>query len=227
MYRVTVPGSDSQTNPGNRAVDTMTRLSPSPSTELEVLPATADRWPDVEVLLGGDGADRGCWCQPWRGLARLPGKAPLTRPEMLRAQVEAGPPPPGFIAYLDGEPVGWCGVSVRTATPRLDRSRVIPAIDDLPVWAIGCFRIRVGYRRRGVARALLAHVVEAARAAGAPGVEAYPVDPGGRRIDAGFAYVGIASIFDAAGFRRVLLTTARSAGLPRWLVRLDFGPPPA
>lgn len=64
---------------------------------------------------------------------------------MLLAEIEAGPPPAGFIAYLEGEPVGWCGVSVRTATPRLDHSRVIPAIDDRPVWAIGCFRIRVGY----------------------------------------------------------------------------------
>ena len=90
------------------------------------------------------------------------------------------------------------------------------------MWAIGCFRIRVGYRRRGVARALLAHVVEAAREAGAPGVEAYPIDPGGKRVDVGFAYVGIASMFDEAGFRRVLETGAHSAGLPRLLVRLDF-----
>jgi GNAT superfamily N-acetyltransferase len=196
-------------------------------TEIVVGAATPDRWPDLEVLLGGDGPDRGCWCQPWRGLARRPGAAALTRPAMLRAELEAGPPPPGYIAYLAGEPVGWCGVSVRSATPRLDHSRVIPAIDDRPVWAIGCFRIRVGYRRRGVARALLAGVIDAARAAGAPGVEAYPVDPDGRRIDAGFAFVGIASMFDAAGFRRVLLTDARSAGLPRWLVRLDLEAAPA
>jgi GNAT superfamily N-acetyltransferase len=130
--------------------------------------------------------------------------------------------PPGFIAYVGDEPAGWCGVAVRTEAPRLVRSRTIPAIDEQPVWAIGCFRIRVGYRRRGVARALLEHVVEAARAAGAPGVEAYPIDPEGRRVDVGFAYVGIASMFDKAGFRRVLETGAHSAGLPRLLVRLDF-----
>ncbi|HLY15097.1 MAG TPA: GNAT family N-acetyltransferase [Candidatus Limnocylindrales bacterium] len=198
--------------------------------ELEVRPATADRWPDVELLLGGDGPDRGCWCQPWRGLARRPGEPRLTRPELLRSEMlrserADGPPPPGFVAYLDGVPVGWCGVSVRGATPRLDHSRVIPAIDDRPVWAIGCFRIRVGYRRRGVARVLLGAVIAAARAAGAPGVEAYPVDPEGHRIDTGFAYVGIASMFDAAGFRRVRLTDAHSAGLPRWLVRLDINRP--
>jgi GNAT superfamily N-acetyltransferase len=136
-------------------------------------------------------------------------------------------PPPGYLAYLDGVPVGWIGVSVRTATPRLVRSRTIPSLDDRPVWSIGCFKVRVGYRRRGVASALLAGVVEAARLAGAPGVEAYPIDPGRRRVDVGFAFVGIASMFDAAGFRRVIQTEARSAGLPRILVRLDFDAEPA
>lgn len=63
-----------------------------------------------------------------------------------------------------------------------------------------------------------------ARAAGAPGVEAYPIDPAGRRVDAGFAFTGVASMFDAAGFRRVLVTDATSARLPRLLVRLDFSP---
>ena len=126
------------------------------------------------------------------------------------------------MAYLGDVPVGWCGVAVRGSTPRLDSSRVIPAIDDRPVSAIGCIRIRVGYRRQGVARSLLAGVIEAARAAGAPGVEAYPIDPEGRRVDVSFAYVGIAPMFDAAGFRRVQPTRARSAGLSRWLMRLDI-----
>lgn len=188
---------------------------------IAVLPATAERWPDVEVLLGGD-EERGCWCQAWRGSATGYGTSrPGARREALRAQLD-DPVPPGFIAYLEGEPVGWCGVSVRTRTPRLVRSRTIPAIDDRPVWAIGCFRVRVGYRRRGVAERLLGAVVDAARAARAPGVEAYPIDPGGQRIDVGFAFVGIASMFDRAGFRRVLETGARSAGLPRLLVRLDL-----
>jgi GNAT superfamily N-acetyltransferase len=130
--------------------------------------------------------------------------------------------PPGFVAYLDGRPAGWVGVSVRGRTPRLDASRTIPAIDDLPVWVIGCFRITPGFRRRGVARALLTGVVDAARAVGAPGVEAFPVDPGEHRLGVGAGFVGIASMFDAAGFRRVVETDGHSGGLPRILVRLDL-----
>ncbi|MFP3883750.1 MAG: GNAT family N-acetyltransferase [Actinomycetota bacterium] len=55
-------------------------------------------------------------------------------------------------------PVGWVGVGVRTETPRLMNSRTIPLVDEQPVWAIGCFRIRPGYRRRGIATALLVPV---------------------------------------------------------------------
>lgn len=189
--------------------------------ELVVVPATLDRWTDIELLLDGR-EDRGCWCQAWRGPSSaygLPNGS--SRRETLRLQL-ASPVPPGFLAYLGDEPAGWCGVSVRPETPRLVRSRTIPAIDDAPVWSIGCFRIRVGYRRTGAATALLSHVIATARQAGAPGVEAYPVDPGGRRIDVGAAFVGIASMFDRAGFRRVMETGAQSGGLPRLLVRLDF-----
>lgn len=190
------------------------------SAAVEIVPATVDRWSDVSELLDASG-EQGCWCQAWRGTDAAARAAGESRPAHLRRQMETGPPP-GYVAYLDGVPVGWVGVGVRTETPRLMHSRTIPAIDDLPVWSIGCFRIRPGYRRRGIAKALLRGVVEAARDAGAPGVEAYPIDPGGRRVEVGAGFVGIASMFDAAEFRRVLVTDAVSGGLPRLLVRLDL-----
>jgi GNAT superfamily N-acetyltransferase len=192
-----------------------------PATTPAIVRATADRWSDVNRLL--DGTDEvGCWCQAWRGFDTKAISGGRSRRQLLRGQMEGSPPAPGYIAYLDEVPVGWVGVSVRTETPRLMSSRTIPAIDDLPVWSIGCFRIRPGYRRRGVAGALLNGVVEAARQAGAPGVEAYPIDLAGRRVEVGAGYVGIASMFDTAGFRRMLVTDAHSARLPRLLVRLDF-----
>lgn len=193
----------------------------SPASSIEVVHASLERWEDVAELLGVSG-EVGCWCQPWRGFDTKGRAAGKTRPELLRDQMLTGPPAPGYLADLDGVAVGWVGVSVRTDTPRLVSSRTIPWIDDHPHWAIGCFQVRPGYRRRGVARALLDGVVAEARAAGAPGVEAYPIDPGGGRVEVGAAYVGIASVFDAAGFQRVATTTARSGGLPRILMRLDF-----
>ena len=187
----------------------------------EIVPATSDRWDEVRELLGESG-EVGCWCQAWRGKDATARATQESRPDTLRRQLAGGPPPPGYLALLDGEPVGWVGVGIRTETPRLVNSRTIPTIDDKPVWSIGCFRIRPGYRRRGIASALLDGVVEAARRAGAPGVEAYPIDPEGRRVEVGAGFVGIASMFDAAGFRRVLVTDGHSGHLPRLLVRLDF-----
>ena len=187
---------------------------------IRVHPATPERWEAVALLLDGD-TEQGCWCQPWRGRDEVAKRSGERRPETLRRQME-GRVPPGFVAERGGEPVGWVGVAVRTEAPRLRDSRTLPAIDDRPVWAIGCFRIRAGYRRQGVARALLDGVVAAARAAGAPGVEAYPIDPGGTRVGVGAGFVGFASMFDAAGFRRVTVTDGHSGGLPRILVRLDL-----
>jgi GNAT superfamily N-acetyltransferase len=198
--------------------------SPEPldPSGIDVLPATAERWPDVVALLGGP-TERGCWCQSWRGPIRSADPdAPDDNRSRLERQVRDGPYAPGVVAYLDGEPVGWCGLGPRDAMPRLARSRTIPRIDDVAVWSIGCFVVRPGFRRRGVARALLLGAVDHARASGAPAVEAYPIDPGAARVSSSFGFVGFTSMFEAAGFRRIALTDAHSAGLPRWLVRLDL-----
>ncbi len=105
---------------------------------------------------------------------------------------------------------------------RLRRSRTIPAVDDRPVWAIVCFLVHAGFRRRGVARALLGGAIQCARSYGAPALEGYPIDPGDKRIDTAFAYVGTVAMFERAGFHRVTETSARSAGLSRWLMRLEL-----
>lgn len=194
----------------------------TPSTAIEVVPATPDRWADLQTLFEGDGP-RGCWCQYWRQSSGAYGAGgPGSGERNLRAQTEAGPPAPGVIAYVDGEPAGWCGFGPRASMERLVRSRTIPAIDHLPVWSIVCFKVRVGYRRRGVAQALLDGAIAYAAEHGAPAVEAYPIDPEGRRLDVAFSYVGFTGMFEAAGFQRVLETDARSAGRPRILMRREF-----
>ena len=189
--------------------------------DIQVVPATAERWADVVTLLGRSG-DRGCWCQAPRGL--VAGGAttePGARRQALRDQLDDDPPA-GMLAYIDDEVAGGCGFGPRPKLPRLVHSRTIPTIDVRPVWSILCFNVRVGYRRRGVAAALLDGVIDFARRSGAPGVEAYPIDPGGGRVDTSFGYVGVTSMFERAGFRRVVETAARSDQRPRILMRLDF-----
>ena len=197
-----------------------TRPRPAAGDTIEVVRATPERWDDVVAVMGD--TDRGCWCQAPRGLVAGGRNAPAgARRAGLRSQLHDDPPP-GMLAYIGGEVAGWCGFGVRPRLPRLARSRTIPTIDDRAVWSILCFKVRVGFRRRGVAAALLASLVEDARRSGAPGVEAYPIDPEGGRVDVSFGYVGVTTMFEQAGFRRVLETDARSDGRPRWLMRLDF-----
>jgi GNAT superfamily N-acetyltransferase len=188
---------------------------------ITVVPATADRWTDVQVLLGGDG-DRGCWCQYWRQSAGDYGRlGPGGGRRALRAQLDEAIPP-GVLAYVGDEVAGWCGFGPRARMERLQRSRTIPTVDDVPVWSIVCFKVRVGYRRKGVARALLDGAVACARERGAPAIEAYPIDPAGQRLDVAFSYVGFVPMFTAAGFVQLVETDARSAGRPRILMRLDL-----
>jgi GNAT superfamily N-acetyltransferase len=204
-------------NMGDKSVD---------QRAITAVPATPERWADIEALFAGTP----CWCQYWRVSAGEYGRGSTgklhegrlaKRRDALRKQLERRPPP-GMLAYIAGRVVGWCGFGPRQTMERLVRSRTIPAVDDRPVWAIVCFLVRVGYRRRGVAQTLLEGTIAYARAQGAEALEAYPVDPGGKRIDGTFAYVGTLPMFERAGFRRVIETSARSAGLPRWLMRLEF-----
>jgi len=197
----------------------------APPAPITIEPASPGRWTDVAAIVGSP-AGWGCWCQYYRWsagdfsrLGRDGGSA------ALRSQL-ADDPPPGLLAYLDGEPVGWCGIGVRSRLERLERSRTIPRLDERPVWSVVCFLIRPGLRRRGIARALLVGVVRYARDAGAVGLEGYPVDPDGARLQTAALYVGTTSMFEAAGFRRVLMTNSRSDHRPRWLMRLDLAPEP-
>ncbi len=191
------------------------------SEGIVVVPATVEGWPDVATLLGSEG-ERGCWCQYWRlSSAAYSARRGDDGERLMRQRLEQAPAP-GMIAYQDGDVAGWCGIGPRAEMDRLARSRTIPAIDDRPVWSIVCFLVRVGHRRRGVARALLAGVIDYAREQRAAGLEAYPIDSEGQRIDVAFAYAGFTSLFEAAGFRRVVQTESRSAGRRRWLMRLDI-----
>ena len=186
---------------------------------LQVLPATVEHLDDVVAIL-----NPACLCQYWRmSSGDYSRSSHETRLASLRAQL-GGTPAPGMVAYEDGRPAGWVGFGPRARVQRLVRSRTIPKLDDVPVWAIYCFTVRVGYRRKGIARALLDGAIAYAREHGAPALEAYPVDTGGRRIHGTAAYVGTVGMFERAGFRRVLETDARSEHLPRWLMRLELHP---
>lgn len=192
------------------------------AADVRIHPATADRWDDLRVLLAPREGSDACWCLSWRlpsgEFGRMSGE---DREDRLRELVAAGPPP-GLIAYVDGEPAGWCNVGPRGDMQRLVRSTTIHPVDDLPVWAVVCFVVRTGYRRQGLAEELLHEAVAFAAGHGAPALEGYPVETGGARISTALAYVGTMGMFERAGFARVAATDAVSARRPRWVMRHDL-----
>jgi GNAT superfamily N-acetyltransferase len=84
----------------------------------------------------------------------------------------------------------------------LARFRFLDGIDDLPVWSVPCFYVRRTHRGCGVMGALIDAAAAEAASAGAPALEAYPIDtavPGHTRN----LFVGVASTFTRHGFQVV------------------------
>lgn len=176
--------------------------------DIEVLPATAERWLDLEALFGRNGACAGCWCMWWRlsraEFKRLQGEGnkAMLKEITLRNQV------PGLLAYADGHPAGWCSIGPREQFAALEESRILTRVDDQPVWSIVCFFVPRLFRRRGLLAELVRGAVRYAQQRGAQIVEAYPIDTqtlklAGKKLTGAGGYMGVASTFRALGFVEV------------------------
>ncbi|MFI5690209.1 GNAT family N-acetyltransferase [Kribbella sp. NPDC051586] len=189
--------------------------------QLTIVPANEATQEDLEaVFAAGDPAR--CWCQRFRMLPKESwgSEGPDELAARLRDQTSCGnkkaQQTSGLVAYLDGEPVGWCAVAPRSDHPRLLRDFRVPWLGrnedrtDPTVWAVTCFVTRAGYRRRGISRALARATVAFARERGARAIEGYP-----DLVDGGA--VGTLTTFTTAGF-----TEVNRPGNRRAVFRIDF-----
>jgi GNAT superfamily N-acetyltransferase len=185
-----------------------TRSKAKARPSINVVPATPERWPDLETLFGPNGAAGGCWCMNWRleraSFKRLKGAGTRANLEALtRTGAE-----PGLLAYVNEEPVGWCSIGPRDTYAALENSRILKRVDAAPVWSIVCFFVARTSRRQGVMKALLDGAVRYAKRHDARLVEAYPIDMqspklAGQTLNGYGGYMGVASIFREAGFVEV------------------------
>jgi len=169
--------------------------------DVTVGPLTAERWPALEDLFGQAGASNGCWCMYWRLGPRYSDRPREDNKRDLRRLAASGQPP-GLLAFDGDRAVGWCELAPRAELVWLARARYLQPLDDLPVWSVPCFFVRRSHRGQGVTGALIEAAVTTAAAAGAPALEAYPVDtavPGHTRN----LFPGVASAFARHGFRVV------------------------
>ena len=203
-----------------------TGTSTTPS--VTIVPANEASWEDLQVVLGTRGYHSGCWCQRFkiRGTEWDSNSVPVKeRARRLREQTRCGRPEArttsGLVAYLDSDPVGWCAVETRSAYVRLGRVPWAGRTEDktdASVWAVTCFVIRKGFRRRGISRALARASVDFARKRGARALEGYAmITQPGQEITWGELHVGSRSIFAASGFVEVSRPSLR-----RIVMRIDF-----
>jgi GNAT superfamily N-acetyltransferase len=169
---------------------------------IKCYPASIKRKEDIEKIFD-DCADAGnCFCAFWH----LSKKAcednwgEANRRWFFETIRNYGPL--GIIAYINGEPAGWCGIAPRSKYDRLRRSRFFSAVDNHPVWSVTCFVVRKKFRRRGLSRLLLGEAIIFAQSQGAEWIEGYPfdLDQGNSRGD---LYPGILTVFLAEGFVEV------------------------
>ncbi len=175
---------------------------------------TAELWRAFEDLFDTDGPVGQCWCMYWRIGRSYDDRAREANRDDFHRIVDTGPPP-GLLTLAGDQAVGWCQITPRDDLEWLNDFPRLRRIDELPVWSISCFYVRKGWRKKGVSTTLIRAAVEAARNAGAPAVEAYPLD---RELTPSSSFTGYLSTFERAGFEVV---ARRDPSRPIVRYRLD------
>jgi GNAT superfamily N-acetyltransferase len=167
--------------------------------QFTVCPLTPALWPALEDLFGERGACNGCWCMYWR-IGAAYRKRPSEKNKVTFREIVKRGPAPGLLVFDGNLPVGWCQLTPRAELPWIDRVPRLKRVDDLPVWSLSCFYVRIGYRRKGVTSTLIAAALRAAKRYEAPALEAYPLDAKKTPSASGTGY---ATTFARAGFKIV------------------------
>lgn len=168
--------------------------------EVTVHPVTEDRitdWLDLfdHRVMAGTPQNASCYCLESHELGsgdEIPYGDWEARRAAMVERLRTGATV-GYLAYVDGTAAGWVNASLRRDYSIFRRG------DDADGDTIGvaCFAIAPPYRGHRVAAALLARVIDDARARGAAAVEAYPMlgdEP---------TFRGAPGLYDDAGFTPV------------------------
>jgi ribosomal protein S18 acetylase RimI-like enzyme len=119
---------------------------------------------------------------------------------MARECVESGRIT-GYLAYQDGNPVGWCAANTKKDYPSLlDKADLWTADEPENILAIVCFAVSRPCRRQGVASALLEYCIADAKARGSAAIEAYPQISEEAECR---KYHGFAAMYEQRGFETV------------------------
>lgn len=80
----------------------------------------------------------------------------------------------GYLAYMNGQPVGWCNVNNRLNYERLLKYYDLIDNPEDKVCSVVCFLIHPEYRRKGIAQKILEQICTDYSSKGYDYIEAYP-----------------------------------------------------
>lgn len=137
-----------------------------------------------------------CYCQCFYEDHRVVKWSALTAPENRARACERieGGLMQGYLAYLDGSPVGWCNAAPRPLLHALDDE---PIPDAEQVGAIVCFLVEPSHRGRGIAQQLLEAACDGMRSQGLRIAEG---NPRTKSRSAAANHYGPLSMYLSAGF---------------------------
>lgn len=182
-------------------------------------PLSSKNWDKFVELFGEKGACGGCWCMYFRLQKQefREGTKNGVNKQRIGAVV-ADEKPAGIMAFDGDKAIAWAAFAPRADFAKFERSRVHKPIDEAEVWSIPCLFVDRKYRKRGVSVALLNGVIDYARNSGIDVLEAYPVVPAGGKLPDTFAYYGLYSAFEKAGFR-IVDQTSKNRPMVRYYVK--------
>ena len=182
--------------------------------DLRIERLTDQRRADFLALLARDEHGGQCWCVAWwvptwdEYVAQTPEQHREVRDALFERDVHDG-----YLAYVDGAPVGWVQAGPRDDLPKIAES--FSLAPDRDTWAISCFMVLAPYRGQGLARLIFTAAVDDIRSRGARAVEGYPLHGTGHEAEE--VWTGPESLYVGAGF------TERDRGPRRAVYRLELG----
>ena len=150
--------------------------------------------------MGRDEHGGRCWCVAWWAptwdeyVAQSPEEHRAVRDGLFERGVHDG-----YLAYVDGAPVGWMQVGPRDDLPKIAEAFALESDPD--TWAISCVLVLAPYRAQGLGRRLFTGVLDSLRGRGVGAVEGYPLHGTGH--EAAEVWTGPESLYVDAGFTEV------------------------
>ncbi|MBC7886212.1 MAG: GNAT family N-acetyltransferase [Saprospiraceae bacterium] len=172
--------------------------------QLTFEPLSKNNWNKFVQLFGDKGACGNCWCMYYR-LKKTDfdeGKADNGNMMAMKKLVWEDQAV-GLLGFYEGQAIAWCAFAPREDFIKLEKSRVHKRIDDQPVWSVPCFFIDRKFRRQGVSVAMLKGLVAYAQTKDIKIIEAYPAIPTQKKLPDAFAWIGLYTSFEKAGFEIV------------------------